>query len=79
MSIDDERRKDALIERLQLRFESVRERANNALADIQKLKEIRARRWVCRRCNEPMFFTKPMAKVACDQCPKCHGKDFAPG
>lgn len=79
MGIDDERRKDDLIERLQMRFETICERAQTALREIAELKEIRVRRWICRRCKEPLHFTKPMAKVACDRCARCRGTDFMPG
>ena len=79
MSIDDERRKDDLIERLKSRFETIRERTEVALREIAELKEIRVRRWSCRRCGETIHFTKPMGKAACDHCSRCRGTDFMPG
>jgi Zn finger protein HypA/HybF involved in hydrogenase expression len=76
MSLDDERRKDHAIERLETCFHQIRERTDFALKEIAEPREINVRSWKCAKCGSVMNFTRPVSIRACDVCPKCKGKEF---
>ncbi len=53
-------------------------KATCALREIEEFEEKKACRWRCITCGREKHFTKEVAAVACDVCPRCRGVVFMP-
>jgi hypothetical protein len=51
---------------------------NAALDQSQSVEDMRTVRWQCGKCGHVMDFTRPVAVIVCEQCPKCQGEAFNP-
>jgi len=55
------------------------EPTNDATLDLlHSVDDMRVARWQCGKCGHVMDFTRPVAVIVCEQCPKCKGEAFSP-
>jgi rubrerythrin len=57
-------------------LETIRERADFALKQLQKSEEERSMRWKCKDCNYIKHFTRPVPLEAAGRCPRCKRDAF---
>jgi predicted Zn-ribbon and HTH transcriptional regulator len=60
-------------------LEAIRDRAMNALRQIEQSQEQRAMRWKCKECRYVKYFTRPVTLEAAGRCPRCKSTEFKPG
>jgi hypothetical protein len=49
-----------------------------ALGQLRSVEEMRVARGQCGKCGDVMDFTRPVAVIVCEKCPKCEGEAFSP-
>jgi len=59
-------------------LEAIRDKAMNALKQIEQSQEHRSMRWKCKDCQYIKHFTKPVPLEAAGRCPRCKGTEFRP-
>jgi len=59
-------------------LETIRERADFALKQIQEAEEERSMRWRCKNCRWVKNFTRPVPLEAAGRCPRCKSISFQP-
>ena len=59
-------------------LETIRERADYALKQLQDAQEERSMRWRCKDCQYVKHFTKPVVLEAAGRCPRCKSTSFEP-
>jgi predicted Zn-ribbon and HTH transcriptional regulator len=64
---------------LKATLETIRERADYALKQLQKSEEQRLMRWKCANCGYTKRFTRPVPQETADDCPKCKSRLFEVG
>ena len=57
-------------------LETIRERADYALKQIEESEEQRSTRWRCKHCEYVKHFTKAVPSEATGRCPRCKGISF---
>jgi len=57
-------------------LETIRERADYALKQLQEAGEQRALRWRCKNCHYIKYFTKPVPLEVVEKCPRCKSISF---
>jgi rubrerythrin len=57
-------------------LETIRERAEYALKQLQESEEQRSMRWKCVNCGYIKRFTRPVPQETAEDCPKCKGRLF---
>jgi hypothetical protein len=57
-------------------LETIRERADYALKQLQDAEEQRSMRWKCKDCRYVKHFTKPVPFEAAGKCPRCKSSEF---
>lgn len=57
-------------------LETIRERADYALKQLQDAEEDRAFRWKCKECGYIKHFTRPPSLEATGRCPRCKSTSF---
>jgi Zn finger protein HypA/HybF involved in hydrogenase expression len=61
---------------LKAALETIRERADYALKQIQESEEQRSMRWKCKDCEYVKHFTRPVTLEAVGKCPRCKSTSF---
>jgi predicted Zn-ribbon and HTH transcriptional regulator len=61
---------------LKAALETIRERADYALKQIQESEEERAMGWKCKNCEYVKHFTRPVPIEATGRCPRCKSTSF---
>ena len=59
-------------------LETIRERADCALKEIERMEEPKAVKWKCSKCGHLKHFTRPVTVAAAIPGPKCNGSFFDP-
>jgi rubrerythrin len=57
-------------------LETIRERADYALKQLQAAEEERSMCWICRECGYTKHFTRPASVEATGKCPRCNSTSF---
>ena len=57
-------------------LETIRERADCALKQLQDAEEERSMRWKCKDCEYMKRFTRPVMLEAAGRCPRCKSTSF---
>jgi predicted Zn-ribbon and HTH transcriptional regulator len=57
-------------------LETIRERADSALRQIQESEDQRSMRWKCKDCGYVKHFTRPVPSEVASPCPKCKSDVF---
>jgi len=57
-------------------LETIRERAEYALKQLQAAEEERSMRWICRECGYTKHFTRPASVETAGRCPRCKNTLF---
>ena len=57
-------------------LETIRERADYALKQLQDAQEERSMRWECKDCRYIKHFTRPVPLEAAGRCPRCKSVSF---
>jgi predicted Zn-ribbon and HTH transcriptional regulator len=57
-------------------LETIRERADYALKQLQDAEEQRSMRWKCKDCQYVKHFTKPVPLESTGRCPRCKSTSF---
>jgi len=57
-------------------LETIRERADYALKQLQEAEEERSQRWKCKDCRWVKNFTRPVPLESCGRCPRCQSISF---
>jgi predicted Zn-ribbon and HTH transcriptional regulator len=57
-------------------FEAIRDKAIEALHQIDELEEERSMRWRCKDCGWMKHFTRPVPFEAAGRCPRCKSTSF---
>ena len=57
-------------------LETIRERADYALMQLQDAEDNRAFRWKCKGCGYIKHFTRPASFEAIGRCPRCKTTSF---
>jgi rubrerythrin len=57
-------------------LETIRERADYALKQLQDAQEERSMRWKCKQCRYVKYFTKPVSLETAGRCPRCKSIEF---
>jgi predicted Zn-ribbon and HTH transcriptional regulator len=57
-------------------LETIRERADYALKQLQDAEEERSMRWRCKDCAYTKYFTRPVPLESCGRCPRCKSISF---
>jgi rubrerythrin len=57
-------------------LETIRERADCALKQLQEAEEERSLRWRCKNCGYIKYFTKPVLLEVVEKCPRCKSTSF---
>ena len=57
-------------------LETIRERADYALKQLQDAEEERAMRWRCKDCRYIKHFTRPATLESAGKCPRCKSISF---
>jgi predicted Zn-ribbon and HTH transcriptional regulator len=57
-------------------LETIRERADYALKQIQESGEERSTRWRCKDCEYVKHFTRPVPLESANRCPRCKSTSF---
>jgi Zn finger protein HypA/HybF involved in hydrogenase expression len=63
---------------LKVALEAIRDRAMNALNQIDQPQEERSMRWKCKACRYIKHFTKPVPLETAGRCPRCKSTEFIP-
>src|SRR6266542_2486791 len=61
---------------LKVILETIRERAQYALKQIQESEEQRSMRWKCKECRYMKHFTRLVPLEATGRCPRCKSPSF---
>ena len=67
---------EASAKALKAALETIRERADYALKQLQDADEQRSMRWKCKGCGYTKRFTRPVPQETAQECPKCKGRVF---
>jgi predicted nucleic-acid-binding Zn-ribbon protein len=67
---------DPALKTLKAALEAIRERATNALKQIEQSEEQRSMRWKCTECRYTKHFTRPVPLEAAGRCPRCRNTEF---
>jgi rubrerythrin len=67
---------DSTLKTLKADLEAIRDRATNALKQIEQSQEHRSMRWECKECQYVKHFTKPVTSEAAGRCPRCKSTEF---
>jgi predicted Zn-ribbon and HTH transcriptional regulator len=57
-------------------LETIRERADYALKQLQDADEQRSMHWRCKECGYMKHFTRPMPLESAGRCPRCKSSSF---
>jgi predicted Zn-ribbon and HTH transcriptional regulator len=57
-------------------LETIRERADYGLKQLQDAEEERSMRWKCKECGYRKNFTRPVPFEAVGRCPRCKSTLF---
>jgi hypothetical protein len=57
-------------------LETIRERADDALKQLQDVQEERSMRWRCKECRWVKHFTRSVPREVAGKCPRCKGISF---
>jgi len=57
-------------------LETIRERADYALKQLQDAEEARSMRWRCKDCRYMKYFTRPVPLESAVKCPRCKSTSF---
>jgi predicted nucleic-acid-binding Zn-ribbon protein len=57
-------------------LETIRERADYALKQLEGAEEKRSLRWACKNCRYIKYFTKPVPLEVVEKCPRCKCTSF---
>ena len=63
---------------LKVDLEAIRDKAMNALKQIEQSQEERSMRWKCKECQYVKHFTKPVTLEGVGRCPRCKNTEFRP-
>ena len=63
-------------EALKAALQTIRERADYALKQLEDAAEQRSMRWKCANCGYINRFTRPVPQETAEDCPKCKGRLF---
>ena len=61
---------------LKAALQTIRERADYALKQLEDAEEQRSMRRNCTNCGNVKRFTRPVPQETADECPKCKGRVF---
>jgi predicted Zn-ribbon and HTH transcriptional regulator len=57
-------------------LETIRERADYTLKQLQDAEEERSMRWKCKDCDYMKHFTRPVILEEAGRCPRCKSTSF---
>jgi predicted nucleic-acid-binding Zn-ribbon protein len=57
-------------------LETIRERADYALKQLEDAEAERSMRWKCKDCRYTKHFTKPVPLESTGRCPRCKNASF---
>jgi rubrerythrin len=57
-------------------LETIRERADYALKQLEDAEAPRSMRWKCKDCQYMKHFTRPVTLEAAGRCPRCKNSEF---
>jgi predicted nucleic-acid-binding Zn-ribbon protein len=57
-------------------LETIRERADYGLKQLQDAEEQRSMRWKCKECQYTKHFTRPVPLESVGKCPRCKSSSF---
>jgi hypothetical protein len=57
-------------------LETIRERADYALKQLEDAEAEHSRRWKCKDCDYMKHFTRPAPLEATGRCPRCKSTSF---
>jgi len=69
---------DSTLKTLKADLEAIRDRAVNALNQIEWPQEEHSMRWKCKACRYTKHFTRPVDLEAAGRCPRCKSTEFRP-
>jgi predicted nucleic-acid-binding Zn-ribbon protein len=59
-------------------LETIRERADYALKQLEDAEHERSMRWKCKECQYTKHFTRPAPLESTGRCPRCKSTSFEP-
>jgi rubrerythrin len=57
-------------------LQTIRERADYALKQLQDAEEERSMGWICKECRYVKHFTRPVPFESAGKCPRCKSTSF---
>jgi len=69
---------DSTLKTLKTALEAIRDRAVNALRQIEQPQEQHSMRWKCKACRYTKHFTRAVSLESAGRCPRCKCTEFRP-
>jgi len=69
---------DPTAKALKAELEAIRDRAMDALKQIEQSEERPSMRWECKECQYTKHFTKPVSLETAGRCPRCKSTELRP-